>query len=61
MTGTPTAAVAAEMVALAERFDPDPERQAVYDALYPTYASLYTALKDEFPRLARVRRTLPQV
>lgn len=61
VTGTPTAAVAAEMVALAERFDPDPERQAVYDALYPTYASLYAALKDEFPRLARVRRTLPQV
>lgn len=58
VTGQPVASVTDDMVALAERFEPDPERHRRYDKLYPTYAALYSALKGEFQRLDGARRVL---
>lgn len=61
VTAQPVTAVIDAMVALTERFEPDPERHALYDRLYPTYAALYSALKDEFRRLDGARRALRSV
>ena len=43
-----------EKAEISELHEPDPERRAIYDKLYPLFRSLYEDVKHEFPVLAEV-------